>query len=297
MANSILNKIMLHEKIIVGYCLLMISIILFIGSPLNVFFDEIRFYIIMAVITIAVALSLDESKGGIIRFLRLFAPGVMFLFFYRETGGLMFLLFDSFYDWQLTIFEKMVIGTNLTLFIDQHLLNVITNEILSFCYFSYYFMIPFFMIYLFYKKDYELLKNFLSAVCLTFFISYMLFFLYPIEGPRWFFAGLYQNNIEGPIFRQLVNLVIHNAAVRGGCMPSSHFGVALVILIYSRKYYPKIGKWLLPIVIGLGMGTVWGRFHYISDVFVGGFIGLVSVYIIWKYYKLAEHKSINRRTT
>jgi membrane-associated phospholipid phosphatase len=272
----------------------MVSIILIIGSPLDEYLDEVRFYIIMAVITIAVVIFLDDSKGGLVRFLRLFAPGVMFLFFYRETGGLMFLLFNSFYDWQLTIFEKIVFGTNLTIFIDQYLLNIIINEILSFCYFSYYFMIPFFMGYLYLKKDYELLKNFLSAVCLTFFISYMLFFLYPIEGPRWFFASLYQNDIEGPIFRQLVNIVIHNGAVRGGCMPSSHFGVALVILIYANKYYPQIAKWLLPIVIGLGLGTVWGRFHYISDVFVGGFIGIVSVYIIWKYYKPTEYKSITR---
>lgn len=291
MISRFLKRLLLHEKIIIGYCFLMILIILFIGSPLNQYFDELKFYAMMIIFMIVIALTLNDSKGGLRRFLRLFVPAVMFLFFYTETGGLMFLLYDSFYDWQLTIFEKIIIGTNLTLFIDKYLLNVVTNEILSFCYFSYYFMIPVFMVYLYIKKDYELLKNFLAAVCLTFFISYILFFLYPIEGPRWYFANIYQNDIEGPIFRQLVNLVIHKGAVRGGCMPSSHFGVALVILIYARKFYPKIAKWLLPIVIGLGLGTVWGRFHYISDVIVGGFIGLVSVYIIWKYYKPV---SINR---
>lgn len=272
----------LYEKIIIGYCTLTILIILLTGSPLSQYYDEIIFYLSFIVLTFLAAYYLVESKNSFFQFLRLFYPALMFGAFYRETGGLMHLLFDRYFDWQLTAFEHSIFGVNPTLYIDQHLLNVWVNEIISMCYFFYYLMIPGFMIFAYFKKDYRVIKSFLAAACLAFFASYWLFFLYPVEGPRWFFQDAYINNIDGSFFRQAVEFIIANGAVRGGCMPSSHFGVALVILMYTFKYYRKQAYYLLPIVIGLGVGTVWGRFHYISDVIVGGAIGFAAVLLVWK---------------
>ena len=83
----------------------------------------------------------------------------------------MFLLFDGFYDWQLTAFEKSIFGVYPTLYIDQHLLNVWLNEIFSFCYSFYYLMIPAFLLSTFIRKDYEIFKSFLAASSLAFFSS------------------------------------------------------------------------------------------------------------------------------
>lgn len=278
-----MSKFNLFDKMIIWYCLLTTLAILFLGRPFSEYIGEIIFYISMAGITVLIVYFFDENKNKINRIIRLVYPVVMFTFFYTATGGLMFLLFDKFYDFQLTAFEKAIFGVNPTLYIDQHLLNVWLNEIISMCYFLYYFMIPGFVIFLLVKKNYDVLKSFMNATCLTFFTSYWLFFLYPIEGPRYHFVNLFQNSIEGPVFRQLVEMVIANGAVRGGCMPSSHFGVALVILLYCYKYYKKVAYGLTPIVFGLAIGTFWGRFHYVSDVFVGGAIGLIAVIIIWHY--------------
>jgi len=196
----------------------------------------------------------------------------------------MFLIFDRFHDAQLVALEKAILGVHPTLFIDRHLLHVWINEIFSFGYFSYYFMIPVFLVTLFIKRHYEIIKSFLTAACITFFLSYLLFFLYPIEGPRWYFAGRYVNPIEGPVFRKLVKLIIDKAAVHGGGMPSSHFGVALVILLYCFRYYRKAFWLLLPLNVGLAVGTFWGRFHYVSDVLVGGILGVAATLLVWQYY-------------
>lgn len=282
-------KLYLYEKIVLGYCWLMLLFIAVFGRPWSEYANEITFYIIVSLVVLAAATFIDDSKNRVNKFIRYFLPGILFSFFYRMTGGQMFLLFDSFYDWQLTAIELSLFGVNPTLYIDRHLLSVWLNEIISFCYFAYYFMIPVFMFILFFKKDYKILISFLSSTCIMFFCSYLLFFLYPIEGPRWHFAGQYINTIEGPYFRQLVEYVIANGAVRGGCMPSSHFGVALVIWMYCYRCYRKAGWYILPIVLGLGVGTVWGRFHYISDVFVGGLIGYIGTIIVWKI----EKKEVN----
>jgi membrane-associated phospholipid phosphatase len=270
---------------VMGYCALMALLILVLGRPLGEYSGELVFYIGMSVLAFVIARYVDETRGRVHAFVRLLYPAAMFTFFYSATGGTMFLLFDHFLDSGLVAFERATFGVNLTLFIDQHLLNVWATEIFSLTYFCYYLMIPGFFIFLFVKKDDEVTKISLTAICLTFFVSYIVFFLYPIEGPRYFFAESYANGVDGPLFRQMVEMVIDNGAVRGGCMPSTHFAVALVIILHSFKYYRRLGWVLLPVNLGLAIGTVWGRFHYISDVFVGGAIGAIATLIVWKYYE------------
>jgi membrane-associated phospholipid phosphatase len=276
------REIFAFDKLVVGYCLLMVVVLLAIGRPLGEYADELLFYSSMAAAAALVISFVPQEKSRFLMLIRLLYPGLMFTFFYRETGGLMFLVFDGFCDWQLTALEKSVFGVYPTVYIDRNLLNVWLNEIFSFCYVAYYPMIPVFLLAVFFRRDYEIIKNSLAAICLAFFLSYLLFFLYPIEGPRWHFALQYVHPVEGPVFRQIAEFFIDSAAVRGGCMPSSHFAVALVILIYSLRYYSRAGWLLLPVVIGLGIGTVWGRFHYASDVVVGGLVGLVSVLLVGK---------------
>ncbi|NOY88977.1 MAG: phosphatase PAP2 family protein [FCB group bacterium] len=278
---------------------MMIVLIFILGHPLQAYYKELIFYASMAAVAALIIRYIDEDRNRFYKLIRLLYPGLMFTFFYWETGGLMFLVFNHFFDAQLTAFEKILFGINPTIYIDRHLLGVWINEIFSFSYFSYYFWILIFLLVLFIKKDYEIIKSYLTATTLTFFLSYIIFFLYPIEGPRWYFAGQYIHQIEGPIFRKLVNLLISKGAVRGGCMPSTHFGVALVIILYCFKYYRKTGWILLPLLIGLGIGTVWGRFHYVSDVFVGGTIGLIMALLVWKFYPIPPRpkhhvKNINR---
>lgn len=276
-------KLYAFDRLVIGYCLLMVLLLVLLGRPLSQYIDELLFYASMAAVAAIVIRFVDEDSGRLGKFVRLLYPAMMFTFFYRATGGTMFLLFDNFYDYQLVALEKSVLTVYPTIYIDRHLLNVWTTELLSFCYSSYYLMIPVFLLTLFVKRDYEVIKSFTAACCLTFFLSYVLFFVYPIEGPRWYFAANYINDLEGPLFRQLTEFVIDAGAVHGGCMPSSHFGVALVILMYTFKHYTRAAWPLLILVAGLAAGTVWGRFHYVSDVVVGGLIGLVAVLLVWKY--------------
>ncbi len=262
----------------------MVLLILFFGRPFNEYFDEISVYLSMAAIVAVIVRFVDESLSAVHRFVRLLYPILLFMLLYRETGGMMFLMFDHFFDAQLVSFESRLFGMEPTLFIDRHLLSTWLTELFSACYLSYYFMIPGFLIPLFFLDQTRIIRRSLAAMSLTFFFSFLLFSIFPIEGPRYHFAGQYLHNVEGPLFRRIVTSVIDMAAVRGGCMPSSHVGVALVVLAYTFKVSKKAGWLLLPINIGLAIGTVWGRFHYVSDVFVGAAIGLGAVWFVEKYY-------------
>ena len=297
-SDHTLNRVSIYpfDWVVIGYCLLMTFLISLLGRPLGAYVDELAFYLGAAALALLTVRYVDENRSRLHALARLLYPALLFTFFYRATGGLMFLVTDQFYDWQLVTFEKMILGTNPTLYIDANLLGVWVNEVLSFCYLSYYLMLPAFLIPVFIKKDYRVIRQFLTAACLTFFVSYLLFSLYPVEGPRWHLAMHYLNDIEGPVFRPLVTFVIEKAAVHGGAMPSSHTGIAVVIMIFCFRYYRLAGWLILPATIGLAMGTVWGRFHYVSDVFVGTVIGVFAVMLVWRYYDGAVTDRYDSRT-
>ncbi len=272
------------DWLIVGYSALILCVVAVFGRPISQYTGQIVFSLgTIALVGLIVRYS-DESRGRVQAFIRILYPLILFTFMYRMTGGMMHVIFPGFFDWQLTAFEKSFFGFHPTIYIDRHLLHTIPNEIFSATYFSYYLMLPGFLFPVFFLRDYDTVKKTITALCLTFVISYVIFFAYPIEGPRWHFAAAYVNQIQGPVFRPLVEFVIEHGAVRGGAMPSSHVAVAFVVVLSAFRYYRKGGWVLLPFFIGLIIGTFWGRFHYLSDVAVGLTIGLFSTVLIWRYY-------------
>nr|MBN2277884.1 phosphatase PAP2 family protein [candidate division Zixibacteria bacterium] len=278
-------KIYPFDIIILIYLSLLSILILLFGRPLYLYFDELLFNLGITALILMIIRYLSDTDRKIVLLFRLLYPAVLFTFFYRETGGLMHLIFPDFLDYQLTGLERSFFGDNPTLWLDRNLLNVWLTEILSLTYFLYYPMIPVFLLMAFIKKEYLVIEKSLAAICLTFFICYLIFIFYPIEGPRYFFAEKYINSISGPIFRPMVELVQAKGSVHGGAMPSSHFGEALVMLIFCLKYYKKAAIIFLVIDIGMALGTFYGRYHYVSDVIVGGIIGSVVTIIVMKYYE------------
>jgi membrane-associated phospholipid phosphatase len=272
------------DYIVMGYTALISVMILVLGRPIGGYLPELAFYVGVGILSWLISRYVDEKRSRAHALFRLLYPAMLFTTFYSMTEGLNFLVFNSFRDPQVVAFEQRLFGSEVTQFIDKSQPSILVTELLSFCYFCYYLLIPGFLIPIFVRKDYHILREVLAAICLTFFVSYVLFSVYPVEGPRWFLADQYAHSVDGPVFRQMVNFVISNGAVHGGCMPSTHTAVSLVILLYSFKYYRRWGWILLPIVLGIAAGTVWGRFHYLSDVIVGAAIGGVSVWFIRKYH-------------
>ena len=75
---------------------------------------------------------------------------------------------------------------------------------------------------------------------------------------------------------------------------SSHaanfFAIATFVLLTLKNYYPWFTKWLLPIAILVAFSRIYLGVHYLSDVFVGGLIGAVISYSIYRfvYLKMVE---------
>lgn len=289
-------KLYPFDWLIVGYSLVMIVALLLLGRPFNDFTDELATYALTAITPFVIVKLTQGRQSFWAKAVRWLYPVILFTPFYRLTGTQMFLLFDHFFDAQLVAFETALFGIEPTLYIDQFLLHPIFTDIVTFCYICYYPMIPVFAVLVFRARKYDVLADATTAMCLMFFTSYLLFFLFPIEGPRWFQVSQYINPVRGYIFRPLVEFIQHKGAVHGGGMPSSHTGVALVITMYTYRLSKRWGLILTVIVTGLGVGAIWGRYHYVSDIVVGAVIGLLSVFIANKYLRSTIEPSNQHRT-
>lgn len=263
-------------------------ITLIFGRPLG---DYAPIFVNNALVAALVALIVRYVPLGRNRLsdiIRLIYPALLFGYFYTQTGGLMTLVYPEFFDPWFVAWEAETLGTNLTIWLDRNFLAAPSawwvTEFLSMCYFSYYIMFPATLIPLLALRRNRLIQEILTACLITFAVSFNLFWLFPLEGPRWHFAEVYEHALSGAVFRPLVDFVIANGAVRGGCMPSTHTGVALVVLVYLYREY-RTWFWVgLPLVIGIGAGAVYGRFHYITDIFVGVAIAAGCVWFTIRFY-------------
>ncbi len=282
--NLFRNRVYPVDWIILAYCLLMVGFILLFGRPIQQFADELFFFVGVAALIVLIVRFMGASASPVSRFIRLLYPAVLFTAFYRMTGGLMFLVHDRFLDYQLTAFEIALFGFEPSLYIDRYLLNPWLTEIFMATYFSYYLMLPLFVLALYFTARHELLRRALASICLTFFTGYLLFFLYPVEGPRWHHMDQYLHRVEGPFFRQMVEYLQATGSVRGGCVPSTHVAVAVIVMLYTFKISRPFGWFLTAVNVGMAIGTVWGRYHYATDAAIGTAIAIVAYWIVEKYH-------------
>jgi membrane-associated phospholipid phosphatase len=294
--ERIARRMLPFDHLTIAYCWIIIILTLNFARPIGDYYTLLAYHM-GAIILILILAQFGRSRTSRITiFFRLFYPLLLMTFFYRFSGDLVNIVVNHVFDSQVTGMEKSIIGVNLTLWLDNHL-NTFMTELMSAAYFSYYLMIPGLAFVLFFDRRDREIKLFVTATCATFFISYLMFILYPVIGPRFHFAELYQNDLTGPFFRKTVNYIIDNAAFRGGAMPSSHVAEAFVVMVFAIRSYRRKAYFMIPVVIGLALGTVYGRFHYLTDVFAGILIGIIGVWMSLKYYRDEKEAEGNREVS
>ena len=238
----------------------------------------ILFNLLVSAIVLLMAGWLSGKSSNIAKFFRHWYPIILFTFIYEEAGGLIHLIFPGWLDSYINLLELKLFGIHPTVWLENFLCSFL-NEYMMFCYFSYYFLLPILGIVLYFNSKIKEFDHLTFTSAVAFYISYLGFVFMPVEGPRFNLCALHKLELEGPLFTRLVEKVIDIGGLHGGCMPSSHVAVALVVLVMAYRYHRTLFFILSPIVLTLFVATVYGRFHYVSDVIAGLLVGGVSIVI------------------
>ncbi len=272
-----------YDHMVILYSWMIIIIAVNFARPFDHFTGLVIFHAAALIIACTFSQLSRPDASRTLQFFRFYYPLILMTLFYHFSGDLIGHVVHHYYDADITTLEKAVFGVNPTLWLDRHV-HVAITEILSAAYESYYLIIPGLAVMLFISRKDDDIRRFVTASCVTFFISYLIFIFVPMVGPRYFLDGMYQTELTGPVFRRLSMFIMDTAAFRGGAMPSSHVAEAVVVLFFAVRAYGRRAWWFSPLVLGLAMGTVYGRFHYVSDVFVGLIMGVTIPWLTLKFY-------------
>ena len=124
------------------------------------------------------------------------------------------------------------------------------------------------------------------AVMLGYALGYSLSALIPVWGPRWGLvsAGLLESSeqkLQGYWITHFIDAIMYGGiAHKGAAMPSMHCSTAVVFLFWCSRLWGFEGGLLAGIVVvGMGVGSVYCRYHYVADVVCGAAVGALSVWI------------------
>jgi len=150
------------------------------------------------------------------------------------------------------------------------------SEPLHGAYLSYYAIIygPPLLLYLAGRRsDFH---EMLFPLLLTFFVSYLFFIYFPVQGPRYLFPPPGGGLEAGPLYR-LAHLVLEAGSSQGAAFPSSHVAVAATQTAMVARLLPRLLPLVAVLTVGLAAGAVYGGFHYATDAVAGFALAAVLV--------------------
>ena len=225
----------------------------------------------------------DESTPFILQFLRDWYPLSTIALFYFEMGKLTQMVFQRYFDETVIRWEKQIFKGMPSLELSDRFPSLILSEILHLCYFSYYIIAVFLAAWLYFKGEMAPFQETVFAETLTFNLSLLCYPFLPATGPRYLFE-----KIQGPLskgfFFRLTHSIVSKGSSKGTAFPSSHVSLSVVVLLYALRYDSTAFLILLPMCIGLTIGTVYGRFHYAVDALAGAVLagilfGIITIII------------------
>lgn len=279
------STLKLFDKIVICFFFTLNVLIVFFHQNISYPFIRFAAYSGTILIILFIIPILNSSTNKILHFLRHWYIILTITFIYWSIGHLIHMIFPGLFDEYIISFEERIFGQLPNVWVQQYE-NALLTEVMQISYAIYWATVPVGAAIFYFTKRYREFEYMLSFTLLTFFLSYLLFILIPVAGPRFIIADQIYASYEGLLVTGFLRRFVEGAGLLGGAFPSSHVAVAIVVLFFVWKYYPKIGKRaFLPAVIALSVATVYGQYHYLTDVIAGAAMGLLIGWVGVRYAK------------
>lgn len=206
---------------------------------------------------------------------------------YAEIAQLNQLIAAGYHDPLIASWESAIFGSPATEFAAT-IPNVVLSEALHLAYLLYYpaiFVPPALLYYWHRTEEFEdavLAVVAAAAVCFTVFVYF------PVQGPRYF--GPPEGVPRGPV-RDLTLAILESGSSRGAAFPSSHIALTAAQAMAQMRFHLPMGVVLVGVTLGIGVGAVYGGFHYAIDMAVGAGVGVaVAAWVLRARSDTSEHK-------
>jgi membrane-associated phospholipid phosphatase len=157
--------------------------------------------------------------------------------------------------------------------------SLLVSELLHAAYVSYYAMIYVPPALLWFRGERVGFADTMLALTIGIVTCFSIFAVFPVEGPRYLWPAP-DGVSDGPM-RWLALRILESGSSRGTAFPSSHVAIATIQCLAALRWQPRLGRVLVPVVVLLAAGAVYGGFHYATDALAGGVLGVT----LWFAYR------------
>lgn len=211
--------------------------------------------------------------------------------------------------------DQLLFGCQPALLFSERLGGKLWCELFNLGYFSYYPMIAFLVVWVFFCRYMKFEKTTFIILC-SFFMFYVVFMFLPVAGPQYYYeaAGLdlirkgifpsvgtyFSTHFAtipppsgGGLFQRLVEAAQAGGERPTAAFPSSHVGISTIVMILAWKAdrRRRLFAGMLPFYVLLCLSTVYIHAHYAVDA-IAGFIVAFPIYGIAHrlYYSKPFHR-------
>jgi membrane-associated phospholipid phosphatase len=214
-------------------------------------------------------------------FWRHWYPHLFFLSCFEELGKLVHLISPGWRDKKLIAFDHWLTGVHPAVWLEQFATPA-RNEFMQFAYLTYFLYLLVLGGILYYRQDWEGYWSVMTYSAVGYAIGYVIAIIFPIESPWFAMAGAWHGELRGGAFTAVINFIEHFGRVRGAAFPSEHVAGSFAALWGAWRHRRWLFWVMLPLVMCMCVSTVWGRYHYVADIFGGMITGTLG-YVIGRW--------------
>lgn len=244
----------------------------------------------IAIIFLASILFYRKTSSQKGRFwLRISSVSLVLFYIYEVSLRLVHVFTPTWKDAAIVRLEQAVFGVQPTLWLQKFISPGLT-EWMMFTYLFYFALYPILGANLFFRRSEAHMEDFLFTVATNNVLCNVGYFLYPVANPMFQLGRLYSVPLKGYVFTSIGEFMRAHLMSIGGAMPSGHAAAATIIGLMAYRYHRPTFWFLAPVVISIYISSVYCRFHYLSDIILGIFIGL---FVWWTIPFLKKRLGLN----
>ncbi len=220
------------------------------------------------------------------KYLLLFYPAIFLIMIFDGIHLVLPYINSNVYDKELYQIDYRLLGVNPTVWIE----NFINPYLTEFMYLLYFFYFPMPLIilgYLYKTKKYKALDKALVFLFVTYYGAYLMYFLVPALGPRFYPELVSQQKVSlnglwlTDLIRNTISSLEHN---KFDAFPSLHAAITLATVIIVAQYKKKWLWFFVPVLIGIFISLIYCRYHYFIDMIAGVIWTLIAFWLTEKFY-------------
>jgi membrane-associated phospholipid phosphatase len=212
------------------------------------------------------------------RFWRCWYPHLFFLFCFEELAYLVHLVNPKWQDAKLIAFDHALFGVHPSVWLESFA-TPLRNDLMQLAYLTYFVYLLVLGGILYRSKEWHAYWSVITYSAVAYTIGYLIAVVFPIESPWFAMAGMWHRELNGGPFTAIVSFIEHYGRVRGAAFPSEHVAGSVAALWGAWRFRRWLFWVMLPLIAAMCLSTIWGRYHYVADIFGGIATGTVGYLI------------------